>query len=544
MAETTQERSAQQLISHFNDFPLSAPTPIHTFALASELVGHPDKQFCLELINSFATGFDIGYRGPDFMQLSSNLKSATDCPEAIFSCIIKELKSQRIAGPFQQIPLANFRTSPIGAVPKKDGTFRMITDLSSPTGTSINDYISNEESTVSFTGFDAAVDIVSKLGPGAKMGKLDIKSAFRNCPVRREDWHLLGFSFCNLFFVDLCLPFGLRSSVNRFTRLSDTLTWILKSNYGVSNLVHYLDDFFLAANTSADCESDMNLTCEVFQKLGVPLAPEKIFGPVSSLTYLGIVIDSQKMEIRLPADKFEELLSSLRQWQCVKKCTKRDLLSLIGKLSFASKVIPAGRTFLRRLIDLSTTVTKLHHRISLNKEARLDIEWWIEFLPSWNGCYKIPDFLVTPAPSIDLYTDASGELGFGIFFDGKWLSVPWHQAFQSRSIQWKELFPIYVSLLIWGPSLCGKKIVFHCDNLAVVNIWSSKTSKCKEIMRLMRRMFYLSAQHQFSVNVAHIVGTDNSIADSLSRFQMERFFQLVPGADRVATPLPPHAWNI
>ena len=91
VAATTQEGFAQQLISHFNDFPLSAPTPTNTFALASELVGHQNKLFCIKLINSFASGFDIGYRGPDFMQLSSNLKSATDCPEAMLSCISKEL---------------------------------------------------------------------------------------------------------------------------------------------------------------------------------------------------------------------------------------------------------------------------------------------------------------------------------------------------------------------------------------------------------------------------------------------------------------------
>ena len=155
----THEDFAQQLLHHFNDFPLLAPTPINISYLASELVGHPDKQFCTELLNSFAFGFDIGYRGPDFTHLSSNLKSATDSPEAIFSCIIKELKSHRIAGPFLHIPLANFRTSPVGSVPKKDGTFRMITDLSSPTSMSINDFISAEESTVSFTGFDAAVDM-------------------------------------------------------------------------------------------------------------------------------------------------------------------------------------------------------------------------------------------------------------------------------------------------------------------------------------------------------------------------------------------------
>ena len=57
----------------------------------------------------------------------------------------------------------------------------------------------------------------------------------------------------------------------------------------------------------------------------------------------------------------------------VKKFTKRELLSLIGSLSFACKVVKPGRMFLRRLIDLSTSVTNLNHHISLSSEARADI---------------------------------------------------------------------------------------------------------------------------------------------------------------------------
>ena len=60
---------------------------------------------------------------------------------------------------------------------------------------------------------------------------------------------------------------------------------------------------------------------------------------------------------------------------------KKELLSLIGKLSFAAKVILSGHTFVWCLIDLSTTVGKLDHHISLNKEATTDIGWWLEFLP-------------------------------------------------------------------------------------------------------------------------------------------------------------------
>ena len=77
------------------------------------------------------------------------------------------------------------------------------------------------------------------------------------------------------------------------------------------------------------------------------------------ITFLHILLDTATMELRLPHDKLEALTSLLRQWNTTKKkTTKRELLSLIGKLSFAAKVIPAGRIFLRRLIDLSTLVKK------------------------------------------------------------------------------------------------------------------------------------------------------------------------------------------
>ncbi len=61
------------------------------------------------------------------------------------------------------------------------------------------------------------------------------------------------------------------------------------------------------------------------------------------------------------------------------------LLSLVGKLSFAARAVPAGRLFIRRLITLSTKVKQFHHHIRLNEEAQADIAWWMSFLPTWNG---------------------------------------------------------------------------------------------------------------------------------------------------------------
>ena len=81
----------------------------------------------------------------------------------------------------------------------------------------------------------------------------------------------------------------------------------------------------------------------IFDEISVPIATEKTVGPTTTITYLGIEIDSSKQCIRLPAEKFVSLLALLRHWEGKRKCTKRELLSLVGSLSFTAKVVkPVG----------------------------------------------------------------------------------------------------------------------------------------------------------------------------------------------------------
>ena len=76
----------------------------------------------------------------------------------------------------------------------------------------------------------------------------------------------------------------------------------------------------------------------------------------------------------VPTAKLQLLLHQLQNWRHAQKTTKRNLLSLIGSLSFAAKAVPAGRLFLRRLINLSTKVHKLYNHITLNAEALVMVE--------------------------------------------------------------------------------------------------------------------------------------------------------------------------
>ena len=107
----------------------------------------------------------------------------------------------------------------------------------------MNEDIPREEFSVCYSSFDEAVVLVRSLGKGAFMSKLDIKHAFRLCPVRVDQWSLLGFHWQDMFYMDIRLPFGSRSSPFIFNTFADLLLWVLVTICGICYIIHYLDDF-------------------------------------------------------------------------------------------------------------------------------------------------------------------------------------------------------------------------------------------------------------------------------------------------------------
>ena len=161
-------------------------------------------------------------------------------------------------------PLPNFRTSGLGLVPKHDGGWRIIYHLSAPLNHSINDFINPVDYSLSYCSIDDAYDFINKLGPGTLLSRYftqqnRLKDAFRLLPVNPSDWNLLGIHWKGKFYVDTCLPFGLRSAPYLFNRLSEAIHWTLTNNYGVQHLLHYLDDFLTAGPVnSAICSQNLN----------------------------------------------------------------------------------------------------------------------------------------------------------------------------------------------------------------------------------------------------------------------------------------------
>ena len=166
----------------------------------------------------------------------------------IDGALSKEIRANRLAGPFDTIPYPNL--SGVGVVPKTDASWHLINHLSAPEDNSINDYIDPCTYSLQYHTIDDAIRLCYKLGKDTLMCKVDIKHAFRLCPVHPSDWHLLGFQWQGRFYVDTCLPFGLRSSPFIFNMLADAIQWILEHHFAIHDSFHYLDDFFFAGSAS------------------------------------------------------------------------------------------------------------------------------------------------------------------------------------------------------------------------------------------------------------------------------------------------------
>ena len=313
---------------------------------------------------------------------------------------------------------------------------------------------------------------------------------------------------------------------------------------GILGLIHYLDDFLIAAVDEDTCRRYMQSFNDLCERLGIPIAIEKTCGPTQILIYLGIEIDVPPHIIRLSDEKLADLITLLNAWEHKSKCTKRELQSLIGSLSFACKVIKPGRIFLRRLIDLSCTVRMPSHHIHVNAEARADIQWWRRFAKEWNGQSFFQTPIVT-SPAISLFTDAS-DLGLGGVYGDRWFSEAWppYISPQGTDINTREFAAIVAAVLAWGHLWTNQQILIFTDNEPITDIWSKGTCPNKDIMRLVRGLFFFCAKQNLNILFQHIPGHTNVLPDLLSRLKVQSFKRLHPTAHQHATKVPDETWRM
>ena len=98
---------------------------------------------------------------------------------------------------------------------------------------------------------------------------------------------------------------GLFVLARDFWSFQHLLEWLAKHFLGASGVLHILDDFLFIAESESKCKSDLSKFLSLCDYLGVPIAHEKNEGPVTTLQFAGITLDTINMEECLPEVKLQ-----------------------------------------------------------------------------------------------------------------------------------------------------------------------------------------------------------------------------------------------
>ena len=209
---------------------MSQVRPLKPEALARELATHPDQNLVSFVVEGLRSGFRLGFHGQHRLKPAKrNKPSAFQHPQIIDDYLANEVSLLRVAGPFPSPPLPALHVSSFGVIPKRGqpGKWRLIVDLSSPEGGSVNDGIDRDRYSLQYIKVDDVIRMVSHHGPGALMAKFDVEAAYRNIAVHPADRYFLGMKWRGHYYVDLTLPFGLRSAPYIFNSVASLVEWIL-----------------------------------------------------------------------------------------------------------------------------------------------------------------------------------------------------------------------------------------------------------------------------------------------------------------------------
>ena len=104
---------------------------------------------------------------------------------------------------------------------------------------------------------DSIIRTLRALGPLAMLFKVDISQAFRQLKIDPRDIDLLGLQHKDQLYLDLSVPFGYCLGSFFFSKISDSIRYIMAKN-GHSALMNCIDDLIYCG---LPCTVDLISSC-------------------------------------------------------------------------------------------------------------------------------------------------------------------------------------------------------------------------------------------------------------------------------------------
>ena len=400
--------------------------------------------------------------------------------------------------------------SPIFLRPKSDGEgYRMILNLKKL----------NQVSEYHHFKMDTLKSILTLVTPNIFMTKLDIKDAYYSVPILEEHQKLLKFTVAGKLYKFLVLPNGYTAGPRKFTKLlKPALAKLRQKNI---TLAAYLDDMFLRGVSFVVCRENLLKVIELLRSLGFTIHPDKtLFEPSQEIEFLGFIINSVTMTVRLTTIKKAEL-QEFCSWvlslaDTPKAISIRDIAKLLGKITSTFIGVPEGKLHYRKLERAKTEALSVHRGkyerpIHISEDARKEIRWWRDnIMDSFSPIYR-------GNPTIVLTTDAS-KRGWGAVVEGDRTGGFFGEVEREMHINILEAMAVLFGLQAFEERFSDSYIKLMVDNTptvgAINNMGSSKSESLDEIIQEIWRWVL---ERKSWVIACHIPGRLNTEADEESR---------------------------
>ncbi len=407
-----------------------------------------------------------------------------------------------------------FCISPIGCVPKKNKSLRLIVDLRK-----LNE--SCPCPAFQYEDINAVLNIVQ---PDDRLYTIDLKNGYHHLAVHPDFHKYLGFAWRGNYYVWQVIPFGLAVSPYFFCKtIRQVIKYVRATGIRISA---YVDDF-IQAGTVDSIGQEKDFVLRLFARLGFTINVDKSdLVPSTEQTHIGFVISTVNSDnqvwIRIPGARIHRLRHDLRRALHKGSLTARALARIAGQCVSMAKAIVPAKLLLRNLYRLLSTRVTWQDVLCLDKGCVSDLQWWISALQSWNGA-------AAPSRKIDLQvTSDASAVGWGghcrdMDAQGHWTTRVAHQ-----SSNYRELLALLLTQLTFLDSLKNNSVQFLCDNVTAVAYVNFQGGPSPELTALAQTIWAVALDNNMTITAKHLAGLQNARADGLSRLSPKYEWKLHP----------------
>ena len=559
-----------EILSTISSFPhlFKIVTPINVQRFELLLQSHPNRPFVNSVLAGLQEGFwpfansrphsyplthDASFRPP---------KTAEQRQFLVDQCQT-ELAVERFSPSFGTKLLPGMYSMPVHSVPKP-GTdkLRLVVDHSASTY-SLNSMISRDD--IAGSKLDTIKDLVDSLihfrrehGPLVKLVlfKSDVSAAYRRLPMHPL-WQIKQIvTVEGLRYVDRCNNFGNCASQHLWIGFMALVIWIAIFVRQLDHLKVYTDDAY-SFEIATNFEEYRPYSCSfprkqaqllyLWDELGVPHAQAKqVWG--DTLTIIGLLVDPNAMTVTMPPAKLQELLMAIQSFchapDGARQHSLRHFMQLAGWINWALNAFPLLKPSLSGLFDKIRGKDKPNAMIYVNQTICFELDWFSDHVQASDGIHVMQSLAWRPAEAnFVFFCDASLE-GLGCYLPAANVGFV---AAAPASAPKNNIFFLEALCVCWAIHIAHRRqlsgnIVIFTDNENTVAMFNRLYSTVPVYNPILISAVDVLIQKPFRIQVLTVPGSENTVADALSRAHLailhERFPKICLDFDTALPALP------